>query len=401
MLYNYYAKNETGQTIIGSIEAPNEKAAADILIDRNLIVVSLKETRKASLLRTPLRFLIRIKSREVVVFSRQLAVMISATLPIVQALRTLIKQTPNINFKIIISEIADEVDGGAKLSTAFSRHPEVFSDFFINMVKSGETSGKLDEVLTYLADQQEKDYNLMSKIKGAMIYPAFIVFGLASVGTLMMLFVVPRLTKILEEANAELPLSTRILINFSNFFSRFWWLLFLSLIIIFIIIKFYTKTKIGKRQTDFLKLKFPIFGPLFQRICFVRFSRSLATLLAGGVPLIQALRIVGDVVGNSIYKDLILKTVKEVEDGNPIDTIFSRSKIVPAMLSQMLSVGEKTGRIEEVLTKMAEFYTQEIDNLVVNLMTAIEPLIMIIMGIAVGLMVAAIILPMYNLATAF
>lgn len=401
MLYNYYAKNEKGQTVSGSIEAPNEKAAVDILIDRNLIIVSLKEARKISLFQIHLKFLTRIKAREVVIFTRQLAVMISATLPIVQALKVLIKQTPNINFKIIISEIADEVDGGAKLSATFSKHPEVFNDFYVNMIKSGETSGNLDEILNYLADQQEKDYNLVSKIKGAMIYPAFIVSGLTIVGTLMMLFVVPKLTKILEEANTELPFSTRLLIDVSNFFSQYWWLLFLGLIAIFAALKLYSRTNLGRKQIDFLKLKLPVFKTLFQRIYLIRFSQSLATLLIGGVSIIQALRIVSDVVGSSIYKDLILKTIKEIEDGNPIDTIFSQSKVMPPMLSQMMNVGEKTGRLEGVLTKIAKFYTQELDNLMTNLVTVIEPLIMILMGLAVGFMVAAIILPMYNLATAF
>jgi type IV pilus assembly protein PilC len=402
MLYNYYAKNEKGQVITGSIEAPDEKTAADLLIERGLVVISLEESRrKLSFFQKPLRFFTRIKAREIVIFSRQLAVMVSATLPLVQALRVLVDQTSNIDLKIIISEIADEVDGGAKLSAAFSRHPDVFNDFYINMVKSGETSGKLDEVLTYLADQQEKDYNLMSKIKGAMIYPLFIICGLGVVGSLMMIFVIPKLTKILEEAGQELPLSTKILIAVSNFFSQYWWILFCGLILGFVLFKLYLKTPLGRRQFDLLKLKIPIFGAFFQKVYLIRFSRGLATLLAGGISLTQALRVVSEVVGNTLYKDLILKTVKEVEDGNPIETTFSTSKIVPPMLSQMMSVGEQTGRLDEVLAKMGDFFAQEVDNMVINLMTLIEPLIMILMGLAVGLMVAAIILPMYNLATAF
>ena len=401
MLYNYYVKNEEGQTVTGAIEAPSEQAAADILIERNLIVISLDEAKKITFLQVPLKFFNQIKSREVILFTRQLAVMVSATLPIVQTLRILIKETPSFNFKIIISEIADEVDGGARLSTAFSRHPQVFSDFYINMIRSGETSGKLDEVLTYLADQQEKDYTLISKIKGAMIYPAFIFFGLVLVGTIMMIFVIPKLTEVLKEAGTELPFSTRALIIISNFFSQYWWLLFLILFFAFILFRFYFKTKIGRKQFDFLKLKVPVFGTLFQKIYLVRFSQSLATLLIGGVSLIQALRIVSEVVGNTIYKNLILKTIKEVEDGNPIDTAFSQSKTVPPMFAEMISVGEKTGQMDEILAKTAKFYTLEIDNLVLNLVSALEPLIMILMGLAVGLMVAAIILPMYNLATAF
>jgi type IV pilus assembly protein PilC len=398
--FQYRARNVRGDIVQGAVDAPSENVASSILVDRGLIILSLLEKEKKSL-SLDLDFLKRVKNKDVVVFSRQLAVMASASVPIVQALKILVDQTDNDKLKVIISEVADEVDGGAKLSQAMGRFRKIFSDFYIAMVRSGETSGKLDEVLNYLADQLEKDYDLSSKIKGAMIYPIFILSGLVVVAIVMMIFVVPKITGIIAESGAPLPLATRILIGTSNFMRNYWYVL---LIVIgggiFSLIKL-TRQGAGKIMLDRLKLKVPIFGKLWQRIYLVRMTRSLSTLIVGGVPLTAALEVVADVVGNYMYSDLIRRTIKEVEDGNSVATLFLKSPDVPAMVSQMMSVGEQTGRLEQILTKITEFYSREVENLVNNMVSLIEPLIMIIMGIGVGLMVAAIILPMYQLASSF
>jgi type IV pilus assembly protein PilC len=297
--------------------------------------------------------------------------------------------------------VADEVDGGMKLSQALSHYPNVFSNFFVAMIKSGETSGRLDDVLEYLATQQEKDYDLISKIKGAMIYPAFIMCGLVAVGIVMMVVVIPKLTAILQETGGKLPMSTKILIGTSSFMTHYWWLLIIILAALFFIFKYLTKTPTGKRYLDWLAIKLPVFGKLFQRIYLVRFARSLATLSSGGIPLVESLKITSEIVGNRVYCDIIDRTVKEVEDGNPIASVFIETKEIPAMVSYMVSVGEQTGKLDVVLEKLADFYSREIDNLVANLVSMIEPMIMVVMGVAVGLMVAAIIMPMYNLASSF
>lgn len=401
MIFNYQARDEQGRVVNGSIEAGNEKIAASSLHDRGYIVVALKPGKTASRGPLLLTFFNAVKKKDVVVFSRQLAVMISATVPVVQSLRILTEQTKNPSLKQIISEVADEVDGGSKLSQAFARYPKVFSQFYINMVKTGEVSGKLDEVLGYLADQEEKDYDLTSKIKGAMIYPVFIVSGLTIVGAGMMIFVVPKLTEILKEAGGELPLATKMLIGLSDFFSGYWWLFLIALVAVAIGFKFLLMIAAVRRFFDLAKLKSPIFGKLFQRIYLVRFSRSLSTLIIGGVALPKALDIVGEVMSNRVYQELIQETNKEVRDGNPMASVLTKSKVVPAMLSQMIGVGEQTGKLDEILGRLGDFYAREVDNLVANLVTLIEPLIMVLMGIGVGIMVAAIMLPMYNMANAF
>jgi type II secretory pathway component PulF len=327
--------------------------------------------------------------------------MISADVPVVQSLKVLVRQTANARLRTVVANLAADVEGGTKFSIALSRYPKVFSDFFINIVRSGETTGKLDEVLDYLATEQEKDYDLQSKIKGAMIYPAFILFGLVTVGIVMMIFVIPKLTDVLKESGTALPLSTRILIGTSDLMKNYWWALAIAAVGIVSGIRYLITFPLGRKYWDTLKLKLPIFGGLFKRIYMVRFTRGLTTLLTGGVEIVGSLKIAGEIVGNAVYKDLIFETMREVEDGNPITTVFARSKEIPVMVTQMLGIGEQTGKIDVILERITDFYTRETENMVRNLTTIMEPLIMLVMGVAVGIMVAAVILPMYSLATQF
>lgn len=402
MNFKYKAKTVDGNNVEGEIEAANEQLAAEALTGRGLILLSLFEQKTTSLttsLRLP--FLNRIKPEDMLLFSRQLSVMISAGLPLVRALEVLHKQTSNRILKQMVSEIADDVRGGARFSSALARHPKVFDDFFINMVRAGETSGRFDEVLNYLADEQEKNYDLMSKVKGAMIYPAFILVAVGAVMFIMMTFVVPKLVAVLTEAGVTLPLPTRILIFVANIFSNFWVFLIIFLILVIVVIQFLIhKSKAGRFLWDFLQLKLPVIGDLFQKIYIVRMARSLSTLLNGGVPLNSALKIVSDVIGNAFYRDLVLQTVKVVEDGYSVSTVFAKYKEVPQMLSQIMIVGEQTGRLDSILDRLASFYAREVENILARLTTLLEPMIIVFLGVVVAGMVAAIIMPMYNLASA-
>ena len=396
-LYKYKALTNDKKTVSGIVEAPSEGIAIDILKEKSLVIISLTETKgkgKFSIV------LDRVKPKDVVIFSRQFSVLISSNITLVQALRLLIDQTNNEKFKMVLSEITDDVDGGSNLSSAMAKHGKVFSSFYINVVKSGETSGKLDEVLEYLADEMEKDYDMTSKIKGAMMYPAFIFSALLIVGGVMMKFVVPKLTAVITETGMELPLPTKILIFISDFVSAFWWLLILFIIGLVFGIKITLKSQIGKKVFDTLILKIPIFGKLFQRIYLVRFVRSLQTLLLGGINISKALGITSKIISNEVYKELIIKTKKNVEDGNSMSLAFIGHKNIPKMVPQMISIGEKTGRLDVMLGNIARFFTREINNTVANLMTLMEPIIMVTLGIAVGIMVAAIIMPMYNMSSA-
>lgn len=404
MIFIYRAQDKQGQARSGTIEAFNIEAAKDDLREKGLSPLSIEMQQKkvGGLMGKSLKFLNRVKERDKVIFARQLSVMISANLPIVKALKILIDQTENEYFKVIISEIADEVNGGAKLSRAFSNHSNIFSNFFISMIKTGETSGKLDDVLNYLADQQEKDYDLISKVKGAMTYPIFIVVGMIAVGIAMMIFVIPKLTGMLTESGAELPITTKILIGTSDIFVNYWWMLIIMFVILISAGVFVKKTVYGAKKWSFIKLHFPIFGELFKKIYVVRFMRSMSTLLEGGVLLVDALKIVAEVVSDVTFKEIILATAKEVEDGNSIAVVFSKhTNIIPPMIGQMMAIGEQTGSLTDILKKVSDFFARDIDNMVANLVTLLEPIIMVVMGAGVALMVAAILLPMYNLANSF
>ena len=399
-IFKYHAEDANGKKKSGNVVGLSESEVVLKLHKKELNVLSLEDVTQSPLSRFS-RLIAPIKSKDLVIFARQFSVMISANVPVVESLLILVDQTDNLSLKNLISDVAYDVNAGAFLSDALAKYPKVFSEFFVNIIRSGETSGKLDEVLSYLADEMEKSYDMNSKIRGAMIYPMFIITSLFGVGIILMVYVIPNLTSILTETGATLPLSTRIVIGTSDFLRNYAILIVIVLVILAILLRLYLKTYNGKRQLDILKLRLPIFGILFQYIYLMRFSRSLSTLLKGGVTITRSLEIVADVVGNTIYRELILDTLDSINDGNPFSTVFEASNYVPKMLPQMIAVGEKTGKIDSVLDRITGFYSRESSNMLENLSKLMEPVIMVIMGLGVGVMVAAVLLPMYNLASQF
>lgn len=400
-IYKYKAKkNSNGRSKIGLIVGMSESEAGNRLRRLDLNVVSLVDASNSFEVRLNL-FINPIKTKDLVIFTRQFAVMISANMPMVESLLILIDQTHNISLKKIISELAFEVDSGSLLSDALAKRPKIFSEFFVNIIKSGETSGKLDEVLNYLADEMEKSYDMSSKIKGAMIYPAFILVGLTGVGVVLMVYVIPNLTSIMVETNMELPLATRIIIAISDFMRNYLILIAFAVAGLFMAARYYFRTNTGRYQLDAFKLRVPIFGRLFKYIYLMRFTRSMSTLLKGGVSITRSLEITANVVGNVIYRDLILETLKSINDGNPFSTVMEASADVPKMVPQMINIGERTGRLDSVLDKITDFYGREANAMLNNLSSLMEPLIMVIMGLGVGVVVAAVLMPMYNMASQF
>lgn len=399
-IFEYKAVDQNGKTKHDRIVGLSESDTAAKLRKGGFEVLNLQDVTSTAFSKF-LQFISPIKNKDLVIFSRQFSVMISANVPVVESLIILIDQTDNITLKSMVADIAYEVNGGDFLSDAFSRRPKVFSEFFVNIIRSGETSGKLDEVLNYLADETEKSYSMGAKIRGAMIYPVFIIIALIGVAIVLMVYVIPNLTAILTETGATLPLSTRIVIGASDFLRNYLFLIVFVVIAAIVGIRLYLKTYAGRRQWDIAKLRMPIFGPLFKYIYLVRFSRSLSTLLKGGVTITRSLEIVAEVVGNMIYRELILDTLESVNDGNPLSTVFEASNYMPKMVPQMIAIGEKTGKVDTILDRVTIFYERESNDMLDNLSKLMEPLIMVVMGIGVGIMVAAVLLPMYNLASQF
>jgi type IV pilus assembly protein PilC len=395
--FEYRARDASGSTLEGLVEADNKEMATETLKDRGLSVLSIDE-HKEQMLDFELPFLNGIPTKDIVVFSRQFAVLIGAKVPVVQALKTVSRQTKHPRLTRIVQDISAEVEAGTPLSTAMARHPEAYSSFFVNIIKSGETTGRLEEVMNYLADQMEKDYDLTSRIKGAMTYPVFVIFALVLVGFIMLTFVVPKLTASLTESGTQLPWTTKSLIAVSEFMKNNVIGIVIGVVIAAIIFRIWTSRPDGRLTWDTFKLRLPVFGPLLRYMALVRFTRSMTTLLNGGVDVPSAIEICADIVGNDHYKQVLQETFREVSDGNSITTVFFKDKLIPSMIPQMMTVGEETGRLGPVLEKLTDFYGRELDNSVSGLVSAIEPLIMLVMGGAVGVMVAAIMMPMYQMA---
>jgi len=398
--YKYRARLSDGDIQAGVIEAGSPDLAQEALQEHGMVPILIEPYSGAKAASTDLLFFLnRITAKDLVVVTRTLSVMISASVPLTDSMRDIARQTVNPRLRAVLLDVAGEVEGGGRLSDALARYPKVFSSFFVNMIRSGESSGQLSEVLEYLADQQEKDYDLSSKIRGAMIYPAFIISSMVVVGFVMMTFVVPKLVAVLIEANVELPITTRLLIAVSGFFEHFWWLVIILVVVTIAGLRFAVTTPGGKYVWDTLKLRAPVFGGLFQRVYVVRFARSMATLVKGGVDTVSALTIVADVMDNEVWRQMVLRTIQEVNDGNSLTTVFGQYKFVPAMMTQMLAVGESTGRTQEILGRLSSFYSREIDNVVANLVSLIEPIVLIFLGVGVGVMVSAILLPLYQLSS--
>ena len=408
MKFQYTARTKEGKLESDIAEAPSLEAAISMLQNQQLVIIEIKPFIEAAYLNLNIltkqinNLLNRIKSEDIVLFSKQLAILIQAKVPLVQSLRVLTKQTRNPNFAGIINAVANDVDAGMIFSRALSKYPKVFSNFFIQMTRSGEISGRLEETLTYLSDYINKQYLLNSKVKGAMIYPAFILGAFVIVGVVMLIFVIPNITLILVESGQKLPLVTRILIGTSDFTKKWGWIVFIILgAMIYFIRASIKKSPEWRYAYDGLKLHFPIFGELLKKIYLARFSETLSTLSSAGIAISQSLEITADVVGNSVYKRIILEADEAVRKGSNISMVFARYPEILPMVTQMISIGEQTGKLDSILKQISAFFTEEVNRAFDNIVNLIEPILIVVLGVGVGILVAAILLPIYNLVNAF
>jgi len=396
----YKAKDKSGQVVTGEVEASSDQVAAKLVRSKGLIVISLKTKREFGL-NLIKKYKDRITFADVSTFTRQLATMVNAGLPITEALVILRSQAKGSMQKMAAQVLAD-VEGGEALSTALSRHPKVFSPTYIALVKSGEVGGVMDEVLVRLADNLEKQQEFRGRVKGALIYPAIIIVGMVIVGFIMMIFVIPRLTSLYSDFNAELPTPTKILIGFSNFVIGFWPLFLILFGAGFYGLSLYRKTPRGRRKTDELIFKIPIFGDLQRQIILTELTQTLSLMVGAGVSILEGLNITAGVVGNVVIADALRDAAKQVEKGFPVAFSFAKHpEAFPFILSQMVAVGEETGKMDEVLTKVSHIFEIESDQKVKTLTSAIEPIVMVVLGLGVGFLVIAIILPIYNLTSQF
>ena len=398
-LFSYRAKNLAGQSVKGQVEARDAAAAASLLRRQKLIIVSIQPVRKSPLV-SILAVLRRVRLDDVVLFTRQLSTMAAAGLPITDALRILeLQARPAMS--AVVSQVLTDVEGGGSLSQSLEKHPKVFTKTYIALVRAGESAGILDNILNRLADTMEKQKEFIGKVKSAMIYPIIVIIAMVIVSAIMMIFVIPKMTVMYENFNAELPALTKGLMAVSAFFVNYWLLVLGIIIGTFLFFKTWTKTSSGAVKFDKILFRLPIIGKLRKFVILTEFSRTMGLLVGAGISIIDGLKITAAAAPSPIYRAGLLDAAEQVEKGLPLAVPLAQNPDFPPILAQMISVGEETGKVDEVLIKVGRYFETESQQGVATLTAAIEPLIMIVLGIGVGLLVIAVILPIYNLTSSF
>jgi type IV pilus assembly protein PilC len=398
-VYAWVAETRKGRVIKGELEAVDEKSAALQLKRRNLVIKKIKPKPKD--LFENLSFMKpKVTSKDIVIFTRQFSTMIDAGLPLVQGLTILAEQTENKTFKEILRQVVKDVEGGASLAEAMGKHPKVFDDLFVNLVAAGEVGGILDTILQRLAAYIEKAEKLKSRIKGAMTYPIVVVAIAIIVIAVIMIFVIPVFQEMFASFGKALPVPTQIVVAMSNFTKDNIHYMIGAVVVLAFLFKRYRATASGKKTTDTLALKLPIFGPLLKKVAVARFSRTLGTMISSGVPIITALEIVAKTSGNVVLEEVILEVRSSIAEGQPIAEPLSENDIFPSMVVQMIAVGEATGALDTMLGKIADFYDDEVDTAVDAMTSMLEPLLMVFLGGSIGGLVIAMYLPIFGMAAA-
>jgi len=393
----YGAKDRNGKTVTGTIEAANEDIARQTLEARKLAVITVEPVGGRKIFAWQNIFN-RVGKRDIAVFARQLATMISAGFPLVQALRIIVLQTSNPRLKKALEDVVENVERGISLSTAFSKHLGIFDRVVIAVVRAGESSGTLARVLSDLAKELEREASFTSELYSALAYPVFVFSAMIIVGFIMMVKVIPQLEEIFSEAGAQLPWATRAVIAVSHALAGYWYLFIILAIIVYLIVKGWLATDAGKLIWAKMRLKIPIVKGLEENVNMLRLSCIFSLLIRTGIPIVDGIRIVSDVVSNEVYKRALDKTAADVERGVPMSVPIGKSGVFPAMIGQMISVGEQTGKLEDVLDNLGKYYQAEVSRLLKTISALIEPVLIVVVGIGVGIIVFAVIVPIYQLA---
>ena len=398
-VFQYKARDTDGQLLKGLVDAPSKQVAIRLLHEKQLFVVGISAAHTGFSFAQLKQFTKRVKFNEIVNFTRQLSTMETAGLSIPQALGILRNQTTNQTFADMLVDIEHQIVSGGNLGDALAKYPKQFSPTYVALIRAGELSGTLDQILVRLSESLEAEREFRSKVSGAMIYPMIISIAMIGVVFVMMTVVMPKLTGLYADMDITLPWSTVLLMSISNIFVHFWWLMILGMGIGIWLFGKWRKTPLGELLVDQITFKIPIFGELQKKIILVDFTRTLGMLVSSGIHILEGLRILQDSLGNVLFRTAIGEISKKVEKGYPIGDTFSQFPIFPPIVSQMMKVGEETGKLDETLTKLSKYFQSESENLVKGLTTAIEPIILVVMGVGVGFIVFSVITPIYNLTS--
>ncbi|OGG64265.1 hypothetical protein A3C94_00400 [Candidatus Kaiserbacteria bacterium RIFCSPHIGHO2_02_FULL_55_17] len=398
MLFKYHAIDQDGHEREGTIEAPSKEVAVPALQRRNLIISAIEPAEKHSVLEFDLPFFGRISNKDVVILSRQIATLFEAQVAALRVFRLLASEVDNKRLATILSTVGDDLQSGSPISRALARHPKVFTTFYVNMVRSGEESGKLSETFNYLADYLDRSYELINKAENALIYPIFVIAIFFGVMALMLTLVIPKISAVLLDSGQAIPIYTAIVIGFSNFLVQYGIFVLIALVAGGFYLWQLGRTEHGKLVLDRLKLGIPYVGSLYKKLYLSRIADNFSTMILSGVSVVEAIDITGSVVDNAVYARVLHEVGLEVKGGSAISEALGRHAEIPGIMVAMTKVGEETGELGKILTTLAKFYNREVTNAVDTLVGLIEPIMIVLLGLGVGTLLAAVLLPIYNLA---
>jgi len=402
MKFRYNARTQQGELQTGFVEATNREAAAGILTGHNLFVLSLESSEKRHRYDFITGIFNRVKISDLMIFTRQFATLMESKVPLNTVLKILYKQTNNQILKEAVFQISSDIGAGLSLSQAMERQKGIFSEFYLNMIRSAEITGRLEEAAQFLADYLEKESIWKSKIRSAMIYPVIVIIMFIAVAGIMVVVVFPQIAPVFEETGMDLPVLTKIFLGAGSFIIQWWWAVLLILAVFIFVIADYFHTPEGEAVLDEISVKVPIIGNLFKKLYISRFAESTNILIKGGIPITQAIGISANAIGNVVYRDILLEMAEGVRGGELLSDLLAKNEYYfPILVSQMVAIGEGTGRLDYILSKVSDFYTREVNDALNNLVELIQPILIAGIGVLIGLLFASILIPIYNLAQAF
>jgi type IV pilus assembly protein PilC len=401
MIFNYKAIDNTGVQREGTIEAINIDVAINSLQRRGLIISTIKSPDEGSFLQKNIGVLSRVSNKDIVILSRQMAILFEAQVSALRVFRLLASEAENPLLRKALTEVADDLQGGSSISKALTKHNAIFSNFYVNMVKSGEESGKLDEIFSYLADYLDRSYEVTSKARNALIYPTFVIVVFFAVMAIMFTVVIPKISAIILDSGSEVPIYTKIVIATSDFMVHYGIFGLVGLIIVAFIIIRYVRTPTGRVSFDSFKLGVPYVGTLFRKLYLSRIADNMNTMLMSGIPMIKALEVTQSIVGNAVYERILGNSLEAVKGGSSLSDSLLQYHEIPSIMIQMIKVGEETGELGSILKTMAKFYQREVINAVDTLVDLIEPIMIVMLGLGVGTLLASVLIPIYNIANTF
>lgn len=401
MKFSYKARTKEGELQVGNVEAANREAAANVLLGHGLFVLSVEMEKDETWYGRLADFFERAKTADIMIFTRQFATLLASQVPLGDSLRSMYAQTSKPVLKEVLAEVSSDIESGFSLSQALARHPGVFSEFYVNMVKSAEVTGRLSEVLDFLADYLEKQSVLTGKVRNALVYPAFVVGLFFVVVIVMVTMVIPQIAPIFTEASVELPALTKFLMTFGMFVVNWWWALLIAFALLVLGIIDYARTQEGKAVMNEISLRLPVVGKLLQRSYIARFAESAKVLIQGGLTIPQAIEISSHTIGNYAYRDVLHEAAQAVRKGLLLSQALKNAPYFPPLVSQLIAVGESTGRLEALLGKISSFYERQVEDIVGNLVELIQPALLVVIGVMVAGLFASILLPLYNLTKVF